>query len=127
MPVPQLPPIKRNAEAAQRLLPEIRSILKKISGPSRAGPSRDADALETCIEELGALLNSPKISEDDPTRQSALSALLIARSSLLRTESRGHHYRSDFPFLDPGWQASIELYRGEDGTAQWNRIERSAG
>ena len=120
VPVPQLPPIRRNAEAAQRLLSEIRSILKKISGPSR-----DADALETCIEELGALLNSPKISNDEPTRQSALSALLIARSSLLRTESRGHHYRSDFPFLDPGWQASIELYRGEDGTAQWSKVARS--
>ena len=120
--VSQLPPFKRNEEAAQSLLPEIRSILKKISGPTR-----DAGSLETCIEELRELLNSPNTSEDEPTRQSALSALLITQSSMLRTESRGHHYRTDFPFLDQSWQASIELYRGEDGTVRWNRVERSTG
>jgi len=120
--VPKLPHIKRNAEAAQSLLPEVKSILEKISGPTR-----DADTLETCIEELSTLLNSPKTSEDEPARQSALSALLIAQSSLLRTESRGHHYRTDYPLLDQSWQASIELYRGADGAVQWKRIDSAAG
>jgi L-aspartate oxidase len=32
-------------------------------------------------------------------------AYLILRSAAFRTESRGGHYRSDYPDSDPGWQA----------------------
>ncbi|PSB67961.1 hypothetical protein C7B61_03425, partial [filamentous cyanobacterium CCP1] len=31
-------------------------------------------------------------------------AYLILKSAALRTESRGGHYRSDFPQTDPAWQ-----------------------
>jgi L-aspartate oxidase len=40
--------------------------------------------------------------------------LLIARSALLRTESRGTHIREDFPDEDPFWQAHIVLKTGSD-------------
>ncbi len=39
------------------------------------------------------------------TRNLLTIALLILTSALTRTESRGGHYRSDFPDLDPAWQA----------------------
>ncbi|MBI2935071.1 MAG: L-aspartate oxidase [Chloroflexi bacterium] len=35
------------------------------------------------------------------------TARFIAEAALIRDESRGAHYRSDFPLLDPGWQCHI--------------------
>ena len=37
----------------------------------------------------------------------AVAALLIARSSLERTESRGSHFRRDFPESDPRWLVNV--------------------
>ena len=34
---------------------------------------------------------------------------MIARSALMRTESRGAHYRQDFPQPDPAWLRNIYL------------------
>lgn len=45
-------------------------------------------------------------------------AYLLVKSALFRTESRGAHYRIDFPQLDPEWQAHTLI--------QFEEIERSA-
>ena len=43
-------------------------------------------------------------------------ARLIARADLLREESRGSHYRSDFPHRDDGrWLRNIYLTRRRSG------------
>jgi len=34
---------------------------------------------------------------------------MVARSALVRTESRGAHYRQDFPKPDPTWLRNIFL------------------
>ena len=39
---------------------------------------------------------------------------LVARSALLRTESRGAHIREDFPNEDPSWKAHIVLKRDSE-------------
>jgi len=41
-------------------------------------------------------------------RGAAILARLMARTALLRTESRGGHYRTDYPNPDPGW-AGVRL------------------
>jgi succinate dehydrogenase/fumarate reductase flavoprotein subunit len=42
-------------------------------------------------------------------------AELVARAALLRTESRGHHFRSDYPREDEGWRKHTLLQkRGEE-------------
>ena len=46
------------------------------------------------------------------------TAELIATSALLRTESRGSHYRRDFPETDPAWRKNIILRRGSDGEVE---------
>ena len=43
-----------------------------------------------------------------------LNAELVARGALIRTESRGSHFRSDFPKPDPAWLKRIWLQRQGD-------------
>ena len=52
------------------------------------------------------------------------TARLIARSALERTESRGSHYREDFPATDPAWCSNVFVQAkdgrdGEGGIAVW--------
>ncbi len=42
-----------------------------------------------------------------------LVAQLIAESALWRRESRGAHYRNDFPSQDPAFAASLRLSRAD--------------
>ena len=53
-------------------------------------------------------LNIPNSAQDlrvwGETRNLLDTAFLILKSAALRTESRGGHYRSDYPGTDPSWQ-----------------------
>jgi succinate dehydrogenase/fumarate reductase flavoprotein subunit len=45
-----------------------------------------------------------------------LNAEMILRASLFRTESRGQHYREDYPRRDdPEWLVWVKLEENEDG------------
>jgi len=48
-------------------------------------------------------------------RRMCLAAEAIVASALLRTESRGAHYREDFPSLDENWLGSVKIARSADG------------
>ncbi|MEP1327921.1 FAD-binding protein [Pseudophaeobacter sp.] len=53
------------------------------------------------------------------TRNMILSAEMKMRSSLMRTESRGSHYRLDYPEVDDvNWRAWINIFQGTDGSMQ---------
>jgi succinate dehydrogenase/fumarate reductase flavoprotein subunit len=44
------------------------------------------------------------------TKNMALNAEMMLRASFFRTESRGHHYREDYPRRDdPTWLAYVKL------------------
>jgi L-aspartate oxidase len=72
---------------------------------SAAGIRRDADGLRAA---LGLLTAG---SQNDATvdrlsweeRQMALVAGLMVEAALAREESRGAHYRTDFPASDESW------------------------
>ena len=66
-------------------LPAIRALMER-----RVGVVRDAAGLEEAVAVLEA---------GAETCDAALVALLIARGALARRESRGAHWRSDFPHL----------------------------
>ena len=41
----------------------------------------------------------------------------VARAALERRESRGAHFRRDFPHADPSWRRRLFVRLGEGGTA----------
>ncbi len=66
------------------------------------GVERDAGGLERARTELAALL--PRLEEGPTARNLATVAGVAIATALARTESRGGHYRSDFPETDPAWR-----------------------
>jgi L-aspartate oxidase len=68
------------------------------------GVERDARRLSRLVADLPA--------PDDAKTTDLLVASLVARSALLRRESRGAHFRTDAPELDPTWRGRIHWRRG---------------
>lgn len=56
------------------------------------------------------------------TRNMIISAEMKLKASILRKESRCSHYRLDYPELDEqNWRAWINIYKGADGTMQFEK------
>jgi L-aspartate oxidase len=101
----QLPPAKRWAVprlvdrgAAQVAVDDIRRVMWDYAGIDRA-----AKGLRQCLVELHAIEQRlPKGATEEVNMVE--TARLIAEAALLRQESRGGHYRSDFPRTKRKWQ-----------------------
>ena len=73
------------------------------------GVERDASGLAAAAAELDAIAPG-----DDPETQNLLLvARLSAAAADIRTESRGAHYRSDFPLPDPARARRIAWAGGQ--------------
>ncbi|HEV2127257.1 MAG TPA: L-aspartate oxidase [Thermomicrobiales bacterium] len=75
---------------------------------------RTAGSLEAAIRELEAILDAPELIHDASleaasTRNIAVVAREISASALNRHESRGGHYRVDFPLSDPRLDGQHQL------------------
>jgi L-aspartate oxidase len=53
------------------------------------------------VHALGEILHIEATAKRPSVRDMATTALLVASAALVRTESRGGHFRSDFPKADP--------------------------
>ena len=81
------------------------------------GIVRAAATLEEACQRLKTVLERPpsRPPADREVGNMALTAYLMAVAALARTESRGAHFRSDYPKRrDPGWKKHIVLQRGID-------------
>ena len=68
---------------------------------TQVGLERNADDLTRAI---GFILKLEKAAAHDPDmRNMAATCLLIAGAALMRTESRGGHFRSDYPTTQAAW------------------------
>ena len=97
----------------------------------RAGLVRDAAGLEEALAELDRIeagLDAEGVAAADPAlntawqdwlslRNQTLAARLIARSALARRESRGAHFRRDFPRPAAGPPTSVRVRRTGAGPA----------
>ncbi|HKS59318.1 MAG TPA: L-aspartate oxidase [Thermoplasmata archaeon] len=91
-----------------RAVEEVRDILW-----TQVGITRDREGLSQATEAFESLRDraEPASPQDlpGPAANAALTAALIARAALLREESRGAHFRTDFPRSRPGWLCHLGL------------------
>lgn len=92
--VPPLP----DRGAAQVAAERIRSVMWE-----RAGIDRNAKGLRVCLQTLQEVLERLPSGATEELNMCE-TALLVARAALARKESRGGHYRSDFPRAREGWK-----------------------
>lgn len=83
------------------------------------GALRDEGGLRASLSELNTLRD--ELKSEGPLRtfvgRAVLVALSIASSALARTESRGDHFRTDYPRRhDRRWLGNIRASLGEQGT-----------
>jgi L-aspartate oxidase len=118
-PAPKLPLLKPLKQTEKDAIHHIRSILPKLMSKS-LGLVRDAEglrqaqeAIQVWMEELGIDLDTPvPIYADNALTREGLEVwnlltlgALTVQSALQRTESRGAHFRQDYPQADPNWIA----------------------
>ncbi|MCS7233784.1 MAG: FAD-binding protein [Synergistetes bacterium] len=111
---------KRNASIMGEKICLIKDILRKAFGFRRSGCE-----LERAFNLISDILESTELKLDTFSYQTVLSALLLIKAAFLREETRGSHYREDYPFIKPQWQCSIEIFKGEDGSVCWRKVSRS--
>jgi len=79
------------------------------------GIVRNATNLRPALDEFARLADETEPANPaeapGPVANAVLTASLIARAALTRTESRGAHYRSDFPERRPMWRIHIGVVR----------------
>lgn len=94
------------AEALLRNLPAVRNLRAIMT--EHVGVERDAAGLRKALRGLDELEHTAQ----GVTRaylNMVTSATLVAASALLRTESRGGHFRTDFPETDATWERHTEI------------------
>jgi succinate dehydrogenase/fumarate reductase flavoprotein subunit len=87
--------IIRDEQHLRHALEEI----KRLRGEAEHLQASDTHELQSCLEIRDML----KVAE------------VIILSALERKESRGAHFRSDYPQMDPAWEKNIKVYEGADG------------
>jgi L-aspartate oxidase len=123
--------------------PEILLELPRPSGHSRAEPKvtiervratlwndvgivRDAAGLRSALTTFEAITARVEPAEGrelpGPLANAALTAGLIARAALRRTESRGAHFRSDHPRTLPSWRRHVGLVARPPGSRPSTRV-----
>jgi len=99
--IPQIPDTssqifktKIDHELAESLLPELRRLMSTYVGVIRKGAG-----LRLALQEFAVL--EAEAGYTAPFSNMVAAAKMIASAALLRTESRGGHYRSDYVETDP--------------------------
>ncbi len=129
-PKPQPPAICLETELPQ-LMTEVRTLLPKLM-TQYLGLVRDAAGLGQAQIKLGVWRQAlgmtadavPVVYGDNVLTRESLEVwnlltlgILTVDSALQRTESRGAHYRSDYPHLDPAWRVHSSISR-----AGWQKL-----
>ncbi|WP_286219455.1 L-aspartate oxidase [Paraoerskovia sediminicola] len=103
---------------------KVQSLASDGSGPIRdaAGLARAAHGLARIRTDAhrgvgAASTTGPQVAEWETTNVHQVASLLTLASAT-REETRGGHFRADFPSSDPAWARRVTLALDEDGVVQ---------
>lgn len=88
------------AEQVLRNLPAVQDLRQIMT--SLVGVERNADGLKQALRQIATLETSAEHVTSAYLNMTT-SATLVAAAALKRTESRGGHFRTDFPTTDENW------------------------
>jgi L-aspartate oxidase len=110
-PVPEVPavgdwavPVLRDRGAAQVAATAIRDVMWQ-----HAGIDRTARGLRLCLQSLAEIEARLPAGATEESNM-VLTARLIAEAALVRKESRGGHFRSDYPTTRRAWEGKHILW-----------------
>lgn len=113
-----LEPLERTeGENPFQLREQMEELMWKKSGVVRNGP--DMESAVNALQQMrtraekqagpGGVIFNAKWNEAINVTNLLTVAEMITRSALMRTESRGAHYRQDFPTSNPDWLRNIHI------------------
>jgi L-aspartate oxidase len=97
-------PVETSVSQLQELMWKEAGIVRTGSGLKQA---------ITRLEEMGAQVSHPQSRREFEARNLQIAGLLVAHSALAREESRGAHYRTDFPDHNDTKFRKHSVVRGE--------------
>ncbi len=121
-----LPPSPRTVLDVADVAHSLRSVMSRNVAIERSG-----DRLHETVEiiEFWSRYVMDKVL-DEPAAWEAQNlltcALAIATAAATRCESRGVHFRSDYPNPDPAWNCHVDVCRGEEGL-QVSKVPLTSG
>jgi L-aspartate oxidase len=119
--------LSESADSGEQISPELADIRTAVQRAMSWHVSvvRDAAGLMTAIAELEQAASRLSADPGDRagwiTTNIVTAALAIATAALLREESRGAHFRSDFPERNPALDGVHYIYRSDQpGNGGWS-------
>jgi L-aspartate oxidase len=103
-----------NLELGTGLSTAVKKRIKRVMW-ERVGILRDGDSLRRAIAEFDQIASG---NLSTSSRNFATLARLVAAAALWREESRGGHFRNDFPNQSPEWQSHSIQQLGKAITAE---------
>jgi succinate dehydrogenase/fumarate reductase flavoprotein subunit len=99
--------VERAKSDPTKLRDRLQRAMTAGAGVVRTGESLAAAAaeLEAVLDDLGATTAAPA----DEVRNLAVTGLALVAAATARTESRGNHWRDDFPATDPTLRLRLVL------------------
>ncbi len=103
------PPVRVGAPAIRS---ELQRLMQQCAGMERIGEDL-AEARAEVDARVRQIATVPSASREEAEAANLVTlARLMLEAALARTESRGAHYRSDFPELDEAWHRHLTLRSG---------------